>query len=73
VTATTWADRIQRRTQRNVAKAWTAPLFLVLSLTLAVSAVPFETGRTGRLVLAAVWLVVGLTVLLARRRHARRD
>lgn len=73
MTATTWFDRVQRRTQRNVASTWTAPLFLLLSLALAVSAVPFETGRTGRLVMAAVWLVVGLTVLLARRRHARRD
>ena len=46
---------------------------LTLSLVLALSTVPYETGRTGRLVLAAVWLVVGLAVAVARRRDVRRQ
>ena len=64
-------DRVDRRARRGAGSPWPGAAFLALSAVLALFALLFETGRAAFAAQAGVWLVVGLTVLAARRRRRR--
>ena len=62
-------DQAGRRARRTAGLPWAGPAFVALSVVLAVCALVFQTARAAFVVQSAVWLVVGVTVMLARRRR----